>query len=129
MNILILGNGYLGNRAKETWGDEATLITDRINSTEQVVALINAHQPDAVFNAAGVTGKPNVDWCETNQLETIQGNTVLPIMIAEACQQTSTYLLHLGTGCIFYGASPHADGVWNEHDFGNPVAAACSSDG
>jgi dTDP-4-dehydrorhamnose reductase len=122
MNILILGNGYLGNRAKQLWRDEAILITDRITSAEQVVKLIDQYQPDAVFNAAGVTGKPNVDWCETHQVETIKGNTVLPIMIAEACQQTETYLLHLGTGCIFYGASPHADGVWNEDDFANPVA-------
>lgn len=122
MKILILGNGYLGNRAKETWGNEATLITDRIISVEQVVSLIQTHQPDAVFNAAGVTGKPNVDWCETHQQETIQGNTVLPIMIAQACQQTNTYLLHLGTGCVFYGRSPHEDGVWNESDPANPVA-------
>ncbi len=122
MKILILGNGYLGNRAKETWGDEAILITDRIVSIEQVISLVQTHQPDAVFNAAGVTGKPNVDWCEDHQMETIQGNTVLPIMIAQACTQTNTYLLHLGTGCVFYGRSPHEDGVWNEADAANPVA-------
>lgn len=122
MNILILGNGYLGNRAKETWGDEATLITDRITSTEQVVALIKAHQPDAVFNAAGVTGKPNVDWCEDHPIENMKGNTILPLMIAEACNSTGVYFLHLATGCVFYGDSPHADGIWNEDDFANPVA-------
>lgn len=122
MNILILGNGYLGNRAKETWGDETVLVSDMITSTEQVVNLINEHQPDAIFNAAGVTGKPNVDWCEDHPVENMKGNTMLPLMIAEACQQTGTYMLHLGTGCIFYGASPHADGIWNEDDFGNPVA-------
>lgn len=122
MKILILGNGYLGNRAKETWGDEATLIKDRITSVEQVKALIAEHQPDALFNAAGVTGKPNVDWCEDHPIENMKGNTILPLMLAEACNTTDTYMLHLATGCIFYGPSEHEDGVWNEDDFANPVA-------
>ena len=89
---------------------------------EQVVEFINENQPEAIFNAAGITGKPNVDWCEDHPVENMKGNTILPLMIAEACQQTGTYMLHLGTGCIFYGASPHADGIWNENDYGNPVA-------
>jgi dTDP-4-dehydrorhamnose reductase len=122
MNILILGNGYLGNRAKEVWGDEAVLVPDRITSAQQVTDLIKKHKPNAIFNAAGVTGKPNVDWCETHQLDTMAGNTLLPMLIARAAQEADVYLLHLGTGCVFYGASPHADGVWTEEDYGNPVA-------
>jgi dTDP-4-dehydrorhamnose reductase len=127
MKILILGNGYLGTRAKEVWGDEAVLATTRIRSTDDVRALIREHHPDAIFNAAGVTGKPNVDWCETHQLETILGNTVLPMQIAEAAGEAGIYLLHLATGCIFYGHSPHDDGVWTEADYGNPVAVYSKS--
>ncbi|MEK7452586.1 MAG: sugar nucleotide-binding protein, partial [Patescibacteria group bacterium] len=81
---------------------------------------IEKHQPDVVLNAAGVRGKPNVDWCENHQLETMRGNTLLPILIADACQQTGTYLLHMGSGCIFYGDSPHQDRAWKESDHGNP---------
>lgn len=127
MKILILGNGYLGNRAKEMWAEEAVLETSRINSVEDVRALILKHQPDAICNAAGITGKPNVDWCETHQMETVLGNTVLPIMIAQAAQEAGVYLLHLATGCIFYGPSSHEDGVWNEDDYGNPVAVYSKS--
>jgi dTDP-4-dehydrorhamnose reductase len=122
MKTLILGNGYIGKRAKASWGNDAVLIEDRITSAEQVLALLNEHRPDAIFNAAGVTGKPNVDWCETHQMETIQGNTVLPILIAQAAQEAGVYLLHLATGCIFYGDSSHDDAFWREDDFGNPVA-------
>lgn len=122
MKILIIGNGYIGNRAKELWGDEAVLAFDRITTVEDVRTLIHVHKPDVIFNAAGVTGKPNVDWCESHQIETILGNAVVPILIAQAAEEAGVYLLHLATGCIFYGKSPHEDGVWNEDDFGNPVA-------
>lgn len=121
MKILIIGKGYLGTRCAETWGDEAILADKYIESVQDVEDLIDKHQPDAVLNAAGIVGKPNVDWCETHQLETIQGNTILPIMIAEACRNKNIYLLHMGTGCIFYGKSPHG-GPWTEEDYANPIA-------
>lgn len=127
MKILIIGNGYLGNRAKEMWGDEAVLVTTMINTVDDVRTLITEHLPDAIFNAAGITGKPNVDWCETHQLETVLGNTVLPILIAQAAQEAGIYLLHLATGCIFYGRSTHEDGVWDESDYGNPIAVYSKS--
>lgn len=120
MTILILGNGYIANRCKDAWPD-AVHDPSRIHSAQDALRLIETHKPDAVLNAAGVRGKPNVDWCETHQMETVFGNTALPILIAEACQKAGVYLLHIGSGCIFYGRSPHADGAWREDDFGNPL--------
>lgn len=115
MKILIIGKGYLGTRCHEAWSD--SILADKtIKSVDDVLALIEEHQPDAILNAAGVVGKPNVDWCETHQWETIKGNTILPLIIAEACQQKKVYLLHMGTGCIFYGGGPYS-----EDDFGNPA--------
>ncbi len=92
-----------------------------ISSKADVLAEIDKHKPDAVLNAAGIVGKPNVDWCESNQVETVQGNTILPLVIAEACQERGVYLLHLGTGCVFYGPSPDPKG-WTETDHANPSA-------
>jgi len=120
MRILIIGSGYLGKRCHESWGD--SVLTDKKIATKQdVLDLIEEHQPDVILNAAGVVGKPNVDWCETHQVETIEGNTILPLIIAEACQEKNIYLLHMGTGCIFYGTNPTGQ-PWNEGDYANPVA-------
>lgn len=118
--ILIIGNGFLGKRCAGVWSD-AVLSDKRITSVKDVEDLLAEHKPDSVLNAAGIVGKPNVDWCETNQLETIQGNTILPIMIAEACQKKGVYLLHMGTGCVFYGYSTDPLG-WKEEDPANPLA-------
>ncbi len=120
MKILIIGKGFIGKRCADSWND-SVIADKRIHKTQDVLDLIDKHNPDVVFNAAGVRGYPNVDWCEDNQMETIIGNTKLPILIAEACQTRGKYLLHIGSGCIFYGDSPHADKKWREDDFGNPV--------
>jgi dTDP-4-dehydrorhamnose reductase len=121
MKILIFGKGYVGTRCKNAWGDTAVLSEVHVSSKEDALAEIQKHQPDAVLNAAGVTGSPNVDWCDSHQLETIIGNTLTPIVIAAACQEAGVYLLHMGSGCIFYGDAPHEDKKWREDDFGNPL--------
>ena len=121
MKILIIGKGYVGARCAQEWGSEAFATGVRVTDAKDVVKLIEEHNPDVVLNAAGTTGKPNVDWCETHQMQTIVGNTQLPIMIADACQEKGVYLLHIGSGCVFYGDSPDPEG-WREDDFANPTA-------
>ena len=74
-----------------------------------------------MINAAGKTGRPNVDWCESHQEETYRANVVGALTLAEACSEASVYLLHLGSGCIFYGPSP-SPGGWLEDDHANPSA-------
>lgn len=122
MKILIFGNGYIGNRCAEAWGDQAILSTVRVNSREDAVNEIKRVNPDVVFNAAGIKGRPNVDWCEDHPAETMRGNTLMPLMLADACHETGHYLLHMGSGCIFYDDSSHEDNAWREGDFGNPTA-------
>jgi len=121
MKILIIGKGYLGIRCTKTWEkDNQVILSDKkIEIVQDVEKLINEHSPDVLLSAAGVVGRPNVDWCETHPMETIKGNTVLPIIIAEACKNKNIYMLHMATGCAFYGKSSH-DGPWTEEDYGNP---------
>lgn len=121
MKILIFGKGYMGTRCAESWGEDAVLSEVMVNTVQDALDEIDRVKPDVVFNAAGVKGKPNVDWCEDHQLETMRGNALMPMMLADACQQRDLYLLHMGSGCIFYGDSAHEDGMWREEDFGNPV--------
>ncbi|PQM42492.1 trifunctional UDP-glucose 4 6-dehydratase/UDP-4-keto-6-deoxy-D-glucose 3 5-epimerase/UDP-4-keto-L-rhamnose-reductase RHM1 [Prunus yedoensis var. nudiflora] len=43
-------------------------------------------KPTHVFNAAGVTGRPNVDWCESHKPETIRTNVVGTLTLADVCR-------------------------------------------
>ncbi|MFH1286282.1 MAG: sugar nucleotide-binding protein [Candidatus Magasanikbacteria bacterium] len=119
MKILILGKGFVATRCIDAWSD-AVMPGTKIHTKQDMLDLLDEHKPDVVLNAAGVTGRPNVDWCDDHQVETIEGNTVLPIVVALACQENGVYMLHVGSGCIFYGDSPHDDKRWREKDFGNP---------
>lgn len=120
MSILVFGRGFIGTRlAVDLPG--AKLVPTDITDRAAVLAAIREHTPTAVVNAAGKTGKPNVDWCETHQAETYRGNVQGPLTLADACAEAGVYLLHLASGCIFYGDSP-TPGGWLEDDYANPSA-------
>ncbi|MFH1620669.1 MAG: sugar phosphate nucleotidyltransferase [Patescibacteria group bacterium] len=120
MKIMIFGKGYLGNRLAERW--PGAILTDvRIDDELGVSRALDEYQPDAVINTAGKTGRPNVDWCEINQTETTRSNVIGPLVLADACLKRNIYLLHIGSGCIYYGPSPDPQG-WRENDFANPAS-------
>jgi 3,5-epimerase/4-reductase len=119
-HILIFGAGYLGTKCSEVLPD-AVLSTALIDDPEQVCEAIEENKPDCVLNCAGLTGSPNVDWCETNQLPTYRSNTIGPLVLAEECSKANVHLTHLGSGCVYYGASPDPKG-WKEDDYANPSA-------
>lgn len=121
MKILVFGSkGWLGGRLLEAWPD-AVGSDVRIDDLAAVRQALDEHKPDAVLNAAGRTGRPNVDWCETHQVETTRDNVIGTLVLAEACQERNLYFLHIGSGCIFYGPSPDPRG-WKEDDHANPSA-------
>lgn len=120
MRIAVLGKGLLGKRLVE--GIEGAVAVDvDISNFQSLNNIFEALHPDAVINAAGKTGRPNVDWCESHKEETYRSNVIGPLNVAEAAKKVGAYVLHLGSGCIFYGKSPHSEG-WREDDVANPIS-------
>jgi hypothetical protein len=50
-----------------------------------------------VLNAAGLTGRPNVDWCETHKVETIRANVVGCLTLADVCLSKNLHMTYYGT--------------------------------
>jgi len=74
-------------------------------------------KPEFVINAAGFTGKPNVDACENQQGETIAGNVTLAQTVAQACDVLGIGLGYVGSGCIYTGAKVRKEcGTWAVED-------------
>lgn len=71
---------------------------------EVLLRLLRELKPTFLINAAGYTGKPNVDACETARADALAGNTLLPVTISHACAVTGTPWGHISSGCIFNGA-------------------------
>lgn len=120
MKTLIFGAGYLGRRLATALPDAAISHVD-IADAMAVRDALAVGKPDSVLNAAGKTGNPNVDWCEQHKGVTARSNVIGALVLAEACAKAGVHLTHIGSGCIFYGASPDPQG-WRETDHANPSA-------
>lgn len=109
MIYLLGGSGYVGaayqalftrrglpfrnvRRAELDYSDRAAL-------TE----LLHREKPVFLINAAGYTGKPNVDACELHKSDCLMGNAVLPGTIALACTDAGVPWGHVSSGCIYTG--------------------------
>jgi len=83
-----------------------------------LAALLRREQPEFLINAAGYTGKPNVDACELHKSECVMGNAVLPGTIALACADAGVPWGHVSSGCIYTGKNADGSG-FNEIDTPN----------
>ena len=72
--------------------------------------FLKTKRPAFVVNAAGYTGKPNVDACEIAKADTLVGNTLLPQTIAHACAALEIPWGHVSSGCIYAGAKVTSNG-------------------
>ncbi len=77
-------------------------------------AELRRDRPEFLINAAGYTGKPNVDACELHKAETLFGNAVLPGYIASACAEAGVPWGHVSSGCIYSGRRADGGGFREE---------------
>jgi dTDP-4-dehydrorhamnose reductase len=109
--ILLLGaTGYIGQafatELQKRNQPFVALSRNALDYTKFDLLLKHLQQakPEFVINAAGYTGKPNVDACENAKADTLQGNTLLPQTIAQACAAAKIPWGHVSSGCIYSGA-------------------------
>lgn len=108
MNILVVGNGWVGKkmfdelviRGHMTAMASHTTVLETIRGSGNQIPLNGYHW---VVNCAGVTGYPNVDACELNKTETYEGNGIFPILLQHECKKKSIKLAHFSSGCIYQG--------------------------
>ncbi|HEY4952616.1 MAG TPA: sugar nucleotide-binding protein [Verrucomicrobiae bacterium] len=109
--ILLLGaSGYIGKafatELQRRKTDFIPLSRKQVDYTRFDVLLdfLKTKRPTFVVNAAGYTGKPNVDACELHKADTLQGNTLFPQTVAHACVAAGIPWGHVSSGCIYSGA-------------------------
>lgn len=114
MIAILGGNGFVGTayRAffKSRGIDSVSLSRAEVDYTDKrtLVQWLGEHKPDFLVNAAGHTGKPNVDACEVHKAACLFGNAVLPGIVAGACAEAGVRWGHVSSGCIYLGR--RADG-------------------
>jgi dTDP-4-dehydrorhamnose reductase len=130
--ILLLGaSGYIGKafvtELQRRRTDFIPLSRKQADYTRFDVLLdfLKTKRPTFVVNAAGYTGKPNVDACELHKADTLQGNTLFPQTVANACAAAGVPWGHVSSGCIYSGAKIVENGsTRTEKDFTKPELRA-----
>lgn len=119
MKYLIFGkDGWLAQKFNKFLEDSQISDVD-ITDLPATRKELDEKKPKIVINAAGITGRPNIDWCEEHKIETVAGNVTGPLNILQACSEKNVYWVHLGSGCIFQGRGPNNKG-FRENDEANP---------
>jgi len=109
--ILLFGStGYIGNEFKKQLAELKLPVFLWPNAHKTTFADLEKWYDEAgyplvgaVINAAGYTGKPNVDACELNKEATIHGNIVWPQILTDWCALNDIPLAHVSSGCIYEG--------------------------
>ena len=115
-NTIIFGNGFVASHLNYP------IVKDRLEpNATQIRSLLNLYKPDTVINAIGYAGNKNIDDCENNKDKTILANLSIPTILATECYKLGIHLIHIGSGCIYYGASPNitTDVKYSENDLNN----------
>jgi dTDP-4-dehydrorhamnose reductase len=126
--ILLLGaSGYIGQAfvrelQRRKWPFKLLSRKDVDYSRfEVLLEFLKKNKPEFLVNAAGYTGKPNVDACEIAKADTLAGNALLPQTIAHACAVCAIPWGHVSSGCVFSGAKVTLNGqAHTEKDFTRP---------
>jgi nucleoside-diphosphate-sugar epimerase len=96
--ILLIGHGYVGQHVA------AELRRQKIDH-----CWISHHDPipsnsELIINAAGYTGVPNVDACEVNKQQCVDGNVVWPVQLEQ--NHPLIPKIHISSGCVYTGYKP-----------------------
>lgn len=119
MKTITVGNGFIASCLNYP------IVPDRIfPNYKSVGEFLDDHNPEILINCVGFCGTPDIDACELDKQKTFDINTILPIMLASACEKRNIRFINISSGCIFYGPSPNIIGTtgycidtgWKEND-------------
>jgi dTDP-4-dehydrorhamnose reductase len=111
-----LGGGFVG----QAFGHYLTRSVLDYTDPFKFERLLIERKPTVVINCAGMTGRPNIDECESRRAETLQANLVLPANLSSICEDHGVTFVHMSSGCIYSGDK---DGNgWLESDKPDPLS-------
>ncbi len=111
--VIFGGKGFIGAKLALRFPGAALPFVD-IADPVVVRQVLESEKPTIVINAAGKTGKPNVDWCEDHRMETLRSNVTGPLVLLEECLKREMYFAHIGSGCIYDGEGDKPGGLTEE---------------
>jgi len=115
MSYLVFGgsSGWLGQelvRLLRIENKEVVCATSRLEDRTNIERELDQVRPKYVLLAAGVTGRPNVDWCEDHKPETIRANVIGTLNVVDTAHARGIHVTYYGTGCLYEYDEKHLIG-------------------
>ena len=82
----------------------------RLHDRKAIEEDIARCRPTHILNAAGLTGRPNVDWCETHKREVVQTNVLGTLNLIDLAHSNGIHVTNFATGCIYSYDDQHPIG-------------------
>ena len=105
--ILLLGStGFIGSHFKTALPDAGFEVSSPRIEVRDYTAIkneVDKLRPDIIINATGMTGRPNVDWCETHPAKTFSVNVGGSVNIASVAKEFDIYMVQMSSGCVYEG--------------------------
>ena len=98
--------GHLLEEANHTFFYGSARLYDRKAIEEDITRC----QPTHILNAAGITGRPNVDWCESHKREVVQTNVLGTLNLVDIAHSKGIHVTNFATGCIYSYDDEHLVG-------------------
>lgn len=100
IETLVLGcEGFLGKQLLKyiphSIGDSTRL--------DKIEDVLKFYKPKYVVSAAGISGKPTIDWCETHKEETFDSNFTQQLHLIHTCKKLGIHLTILGSAMVYDG--------------------------
>lgn len=111
MYHLILGKGFVGTHLAHHFRvnniDHKIFSQKELNYTDAYTlkGYLKENNKDIQFviNCSGLTGSPNVDFCEDNKELCYNYNVLYPLQVIKICDSLNIPVIHIGSGCIYSG--------------------------
>lgn len=105
VDFLVYGaTGYLGSHIVK-WlqlkNKSFTTSNSRLENRQELLKDVTLYRPKYVICAAGLAGKPNIDWFESNKEEAIRVNVLGQLNIVDVCFLHKIHCTVFGTGMVY----------------------------
>lgn len=117
IDYVILGHrGFLGGetyRCLKEQGKNVIALSTRLEQTDILRKQLLLYRPKYIISAAGISGKPTVQWCETHRIETVSTNITYQLTLVQLCHELGIHLTLYLSGLIYNYREDH---LYTEED-------------
>ena len=114
--FLVFGGatGWIGRQLVETCKNknlDVVVAQSRMENCQDINSELDKVKPSHVLIAAGITGRPNVCWCEDNKQVVTRVNVIGILNVIDICWQRGIHVTNFASGCIFKYDEKHPIGA------------------